>query len=552
MKILNFILSIVLGLSLIIACSERELDTSFIDNATAPSEVSVLATVSQDNSGVVTLTPSGTGVSTFDIVPGDGSETYTNVQPGSNIKHIYAEGEYEITVIARGINSKTTESKQNLVVAFDPPENLEVAIENDGTLSKTVNVTATADNAQSFDVYFGENDPDEPLSANIGETISYTYQDAGLYTITVVAKGAAIETAEYIEEDFEVTAILQPLTSAPTPPARAEEDVISIFSSAYDNVPGTNYFPDWGQGGQGSSWAMFDLNGDEILQYTNISYQGIALEDGTTVDISAMEYLHLDVWTTDVVTQLETSIINNAAGTVTEAPVTSDLNPNNWTSINIPVSAYTDQGLTVTEIFQLKFVGTPWAAGTVFIDNIYFWKEGSGTESIIFDDFEGSGNITTWAGDNCGMDNNYTNPFQEGINTSNTVLEYNDTGELYANIRFDWGSNLDLSQYNIFRLKIYVPSSSISGSQPNQISLKLQDGTAAEPWTTQTEIIKPIVLDQWQEVTFDFANDSYINWSTITTAPVDRTDLNRIVLQINSENNTDTVIAYIDDFNYHN
>ena len=46
-----------------------------------------------------------------------------------------------------------------------------------------------------------------------------------------------------------------------------------------------------------------------------------------------------------------------------------------WTSLDIPISDYTDQGLTVTEIFQMKFVGTPWAAGTVFIDNIYFYKD---------------------------------------------------------------------------------------------------------------------------------------------------------------------------------
>ena len=41
-----------------------------------------------------------------------------------------------------------------------------------------------------------------------------------------------------------------------------------------------------------------------------------------------MEYLHLDVWTSQNgdITDLETFIINNAGGTVTEAPVTSSLN----------------------------------------------------------------------------------------------------------------------------------------------------------------------------------------------------------------------------------
>jgi hypothetical protein len=93
---------------------------------------------------------------------------------------------------------------------------------------------------------------------------------------------------------------------------------------------------------------------------------------------------------------------------------------------------------------------------------------------------------------------------------------------------------------------VYVPSEGISGAQTNQISLKLQDGNAASPWETQTQIDKPVVLDQWQEITFDFANDSYVNWFDISTDPEDRTDLNRVVLQMNGENNTDKVTAYID------
>jgi hypothetical protein len=187
--------------------------------------------------------------------------------------------------------------------------------------------------------------------------------------------GGAIETTTYVQENFEVTAIEAPAVSAPTPPARQPDDVISVFSAAYDDVEGTDYFPDWGQGGQGSSWAMFDLAGDEVLQYVNLSYQGIALAEGTTVDVSAMEYLHVDVWTTDAVTDLETNLINNAGGTVTQTPISQSLSAGEWTSLDIPISDYTDQGQVVSEIFQLMFVGEPWAAGTVFIDNIYFYKE---------------------------------------------------------------------------------------------------------------------------------------------------------------------------------
>jgi beta-glucanase (GH16 family) len=173
----------------------------------------------------------------------------------------------------------------------------------------------------------------------------------------------------------------------------------------------------------------------------------------------------------------------------------------------------------------------------------------SNAATNVHDDFEGNGTITTWAGDNVSMDVNFANPYIEGINTSSTVLKYEDMGGQYANVRFDTTDNFDLSTNSTFALKIYVPSSSITGNQPNQISLKLQDGTLAESWTTQSEIIKPIVLDQWQEVEFDFANDTYVNQNN-PALPTSRTDFNRIVLQVNSENNNNPVIAYIDDFDY--
>lgn len=168
----------------------------------------------------------------------------------------------------------------------------------------------------------------------------------------------------------------------------------------------------------------------------------------------------------------------------------------------------------------------------------------------IQDDFEGNGNITTWFGDNCGINTNLTNPFQNGINTSNKVLEYYDSGASYANIRFDAGRNLNIPNYSSFSIKIYVPSTSVTGTSPNQVSLKLQDGNLPAPWSTQSEIVKPILLNQWQTITFNFATDPYHNLDPASATPTQRTDFNRILLQVNGENNNDLVRAYIDDFYY--
>jgi tetrahydromethanopterin S-methyltransferase subunit F len=188
---------------------------------------------------------------------------------------------------------------------------------------------------------------------------------------------------------------------------------------------------------------------------------------------------------------------------------------------------------------------------TAYIDDISYGTKPEAVGAYANDDFEGCDGISSWFGDGVTINKALANPVSGGINTSASVLEYVDDGTgQYANIRFDVKPNFDLSENATFKIKVYVPSSSITGTQTNQIALKLQDGSHAQPWTTQTEIIKPVVLDQWQEITFDFENDTFVNWSTITTDPVDRTDLNRVVIQMNSENNFDSVTAYLDDLVY--
>ncbi|MFT4612062.1 MAG: beta-glucanase (GH16 family) [Glaciecola sp.] len=169
---------------------------------------------------------------------------------------------------------------------------------------------------------------------------------------------------------------------------------------------------------------------------------------------------------------------------------------------------------------------------------------------IVEDDFEGSGTISSWYGDDCNMDAIFSNPNQQGINLSGTVLEYHDIGGQYANVQFDVNTNFELITNNSFSLKIYVSSIGITGDQTNQISLKLQDKNIEFPWMTQSEIVKPIVLDQWQTITFDFENDFYINLDSNSLPPMERTDLNRVVIQVNGENNNDEVLAYLDDVLY--
>ncbi len=169
----------------------------------------------------------------------------------------------------------------------------------------------------------------------------------------------------------------QPTSSAPTPPALSAGNVISIFSDAYTNVTGTDFFPNWGQG---TAYAPLTIGTtDHIIKYSNMNYQGVQF--GSAQVCTTMKYLHLDVWSNDANTATFPIGIIWAGGefTVTKTVATNGT----WTSLDIPLSAFT--GAVLASVIQFKFQSNEWyslgVAGsaskytTVYLDNIYFWSD---------------------------------------------------------------------------------------------------------------------------------------------------------------------------------
>ncbi|NOR28689.1 MAG: hypothetical protein GQ540_09210, partial [Lutibacter sp.] len=380
MKTFKYFLSILLFVAAVISCSEDELgNLDFVSTAVAPTNLIVLLDVTPDNTGLVTITPNSEGAVSYAIILGDETAEAINVKQGENIQHIYAEGNYNLKVVATGITGLESELTQPLVVSFKAPENLIVTIENDAAISKQINVTATADYAASFDVYFGEEGNDEPITANIGEVASYLYQESGTYTIRVVAKGGAIETTEYTV-DFEVTEILQPLTAAPTP-NKLEADVISLFSDVYTPATVDMFVTDW------SALTLQEeiaIEENQTLVYRELNYAGIITESAP-IDASAMEYFHFDVWSTNVTT-LKTKFVdfngtgwNNGSDNIEFEIENTITEEGKWVSFDIPLTDF--EGIPFSDINQMVIAASP--VGTVFLDNMYFWKEPSVTSSVL-------------------------------------------------------------------------------------------------------------------------------------------------------------------------
>ena len=522
MKTINKFFTLLFVFTAFVSCKEDFLEeTDF--GIVAPSNVNATFNITQDNTGLVTITPTAVGAIKFDVDFGDGSEIATGIAAGKHVKHTFTEATHSIGITAIGLGNLKTAASVELIVSFKAPQNLVVAMTNSTTISRQVDVVATADYATSFDFAPGQ-DGAELVSANIGETASFKYDAAGTYAVTVTAKGGAIETTSF-SQDFEVTALMQPVTSAPTPKDRPSSSVISVYSSSYAAQAVTNFngFPDWGQGGQGSSWAEFDLNGDKMLQYVNLSYQGNQFD---AVDLSGMEYVHMDVWTADV-EKLELSIIQTAIPQ--ETPIVTDLVKDEWNSIDIPLSSFTDLGQAVTAIDQLKYVGTPWAAGSVFIDNVYFYKASEVKLPIRFNQeekFAGVGGASVELSTDPDNSSNITAKVTNGGNDWET-----------AEIMLDVPISITSGGDNKYSVKIYSPDAAA-----HALMMKLEESGANE----FIELSVPFQGAGWNTVHFDFSTITAQAWPNPGAEWDGNADFKKLVFFIDGGSSTPGVY-HLDD-----
>ena len=517
MKSMKNLIRIILLTLTVMSCQKDFVNTDVDVEIAVPSEVSAEFKITNDNSGLVNIVPKSNGGLKHVVSYNDGSSESDTLELGQNIDHVFAEGNYEIEVKALGYNNLTSSNNVPLVVSFRAPENLEVTVTNDLAISRQVNVVATADYATNFSVYFGADA--EPVTANAGQTVSHVFPEAGITTIRVVANSGGSATSVFENEAFLVTAILQPITAAPRQQARAASDYISIYSDTYTNETGVDTFPDWGQGGQGSSWTTFDFNGDSMLQYINLSYQGITFN---SVDVSQMEYLHFDVWTAEV-DRIESSLISVASG---EKPVWTVLQSDEWTSIDIPISAFTDQGLSVNDIHQLKFVGDGWAAGTVFIDNIYFYRAATG---VVTDDIENyEGEAPTYGDFGNASVSIIANPDISGINTSAKVAQFTKANgaEVWAGSTITLDTPLDLVNFSKINVKTWSPKVGAV------VKMKLENADAS---ITHEVDINTSVANTWEQLSYDFS-----------AAPA--ADYIKLVMFLDFGNAGDGSVYYYDDF----
>lgn len=171
-------------------------DLSFLSTTTT-SNTGKIFDITNDNSGIVKITPTGEGVSSFVVNYGHGTGAGASavVMPGNSTSHAYPEGSYTVSIISKSLGGQETTATYPLQVTYRAPENIVVTTTKAARLLK---VKATALYAASYLVYWGDvpNEVGTPLAT--GAEASHTYASAGTYNVKVVALSGGAAKSEKI------------------------------------------------------------------------------------------------------------------------------------------------------------------------------------------------------------------------------------------------------------------------------------------------------------------------------------------------------------------
>ncbi len=215
----------------------------------------------------------------------------------------------------------------------------------------------------------------------------FTSSDPSIATVDQVGNisvtggpGTAEITARVGEVDANGSLTIQSLGEfehAPTPIHDAE-NVISIFSDHYDNVP-VDYYNGYWEPWQTTQSADFTVDGDNVLHYFDFNFVGIQFAS-PTVNANAMTHLHLDIYLPNQLNanaQFNIELVDFGADVsgVNTIQITADQSQQ-WISLDIPLDDF--DGLTSrSALAQIIFVDEGGNIPSFFADNIYFFNDGT-------------------------------------------------------------------------------------------------------------------------------------------------------------------------------
>ena len=362
-----------------------------------------------------------------------------------------------------------------------------------GEVGGTLDVTGTQ---VTFDVngrdvtvnampgYFTFRSSDESVAA-VNQEGAVVLVGAGTATITASLGGTAAHGT------VTVNVAAPPTTGPPTPDFPAD-NVISLFSDAYDDVPVDTWSADWDQ----ADVQDVVIDGNTLKQYSNLVFAGVEFTS-QPIDASATTHMHLDLWTSDP-SAFRVKLVDFGADgafgggddseheiTLNEGSVPS-IGVGAWNVLDIPFADFA--GLSSTgHLAQLIISG---ASPTVYLDNILFYSSepmvpvtpaapaepaptpsaAAGDVVSLFSDAYDDVAVDTWSAE-------WDQADVEDVRIAgNAAKKYTNLG--FAGIEFT-SQTVDASGMSHFHMDIWTPDSSMD---PAAFRVKLVDFGADGAW----------------------------------------------------------------------
>ncbi len=464
-------------------------DLTFVDAASAPDKMSVMFDITQDNTGLVTITPNGNGSVFYEVYYGDATTTPVKVDAGKNTTHVYAEGVYNVKVVGHAVNGKTTEMIQKLTVSFRAPENLVVTWAIDGVNNFRVNLSATALYETAFKVFWGDvaNEPGQPFLE--GQNVNHVYASVGAYTLRVVAYSGGAATTTFTTTVNIVDPVLIPIT----------------FESATVNYAFTNF-----GGGVSTKIANPQING--INTSANVArmvknapevWAGSFITVGNPIDFSANKVFRMKVFSPRVGAKVLLKVENLTNGGIFfEKEVTCTV-ANAWEDLAFDFRAINTSNTyqKVVLIFDLGTAGDGSANFTWLFDDIRLTNQmpvGFLTLPVTFDVANVNYEVTDFGG-------TVSVPATDPTNGANNVKMTTKTNgaQTWAGSTIGAGFTSPIAftaTRTQMSIRVYSPAAGL------RVRLKVEDRTN-NARSVETEAMTQ-AANTWETLVFDFATPS--------------------------------------------
>lgn len=494
MNKLKYLIGSLIIIGLLGGCKKQTFDdTSLVSKSSSPSGLSMLFDITQDNSGMVTITPNGENVASYDVFYGDTTTQSGLVAPGKSIQHKYGEGVYTVKVAGHNLTGQTAEVTKQLTVSFKAPENLDFTIIQDPANRFRVSITAKADYETYFKAYFGDVPNEIPMSFSEGDTISHIYTVVGTYNIKVVALSGGVATTQLIK------------------PVTIKNSQINLPVNF--DAPGFDYtVTDFGN--NISVMVNDPKNSANKVQKTT-KPSGAQTWAGTTIGTGLGFATPIPL--TATATQMSIRVYSPAAGIPVRLKIEDHNDPtksvetqvnstvaNNWETLifnfSNPVSGTSpiNLGYTYDKASVFFDFGNPGSGKVFYWDDVKFLPPTVIAGVGLPLDFESSTLAYTFIDFGGGAVTVINNPKSSGINTSAKVGKMiKSNGQVYGGSFIEMANPIDFSTKKTMKVKVFSPRVGA------KLLLKVENSTngaiSFEKEATCT------TANAWEELTFDYS-----------------------------------------------